>query len=196
MPEVVCDCCGKKFHRDPRAYCSRDCYVKSFGDPIERFWAKTISGENGCIVWKGSISTSGYGRITLNGKPKQAHRFSFEQANGPIPEGLQIDHVCRNRACVNPDHLRLVTSKQNTLANSNSPSAINARKSHCPRGHIFTPENTSIPKSNPHRRCKACDRERSRRTYKKMKLRHANRPCHNPEKDRAAKGPAITAVPL
>lgn len=77
----------------------------------DRFWAKVSKSET-CWVWTGSTVT-GYGTIKVNGVSLRAHRLSFEMANGEIPEGFFVDHVCRNRACVNPDHLRLATQKQN-----------------------------------------------------------------------------------
>ena len=83
--------------------------------PEERFDTKYIVDENtGCWQWIGAIDDSGYGEFGLNKKIVYAHRYSWELEHGPIPEGLQIDHLCRNRACVNPVHMELVTTQENT----------------------------------------------------------------------------------
>lgn len=78
----------------------------------ERFWVKVDKTE-GCWNWTANTSTKGYGQFWVNGKLNQAHRVSWEQVSGPIPTGLLIDHMCHNRRCVNPSHLRTVTNKQN-----------------------------------------------------------------------------------
>ncbi len=87
-----------------------------------------------------------------------AHRFSYELANGPIPEGLQIDHLCRNRGCVRPDHMEAVTPRVNYLRGDSVP-AKNARKTECKRGHPFTFQNTLVverPGFHPSRQCRTC----------------------------------------
>ena len=105
-----------------------------------------------CIEWQGPQHTAGYG---LN-RGRYAHRLAWEVAHGPIPTGMQIDHLCRNRLCVKVEHLDLVTHAEN-LRRGTGFSARNARKTHCVRGHEFTPENTMM-KSSGSRTCRACYR--------------------------------------
>jgi len=107
-----------------------------------------------CIQWGGHINQRGYGVW----RGKLVHRIAYEFACGPIPAGLVIDHQCRNRACVNPSHLRVVTIAVNVTENSHSFSAVNKAKTHCPKGHEYTPSNTSI-RANGSRACKQCRRK-------------------------------------
>lgn len=124
---------------------------------IERFWAKVDkSGE--CWLWTGCLNRDGYGHISDG---SLAHRFSYEIHVGPIPDGLTIDHLCRSRACVNPDHLEPVTLRTNILRGT-SPSAVNAVKTHCKNGHPFDSANTRILPEG-WRRCRLCERDRSRK---------------------------------
>lgn len=109
---------------------------------------------NGCWVWSGARSRGGYGRISRNYRWVNAHRAFYEHFVGPIPEGLHIDHLCRNRACVNPKHLEPVTPRENTRRSPIARGAVNARKTHCIRGHEFTPENTIVVKRG--RNCRTC----------------------------------------
>lgn len=129
-----------------------------------RFWAKVDkNGPGGCWPWLGAVRT-GYGRFAVQQKRLvQAHRFAYELLVGPIPDGLELDHLCRNRACVNPDHMEPVTSRVNTLRGT-SPAARNAVKTHCDAGHPLSPENTYV--WNGQRACKTCRRSftRSRRS--------------------------------
>ena len=84
-----------------------------YHDPEKCFEGRTQLDENGCLIWTGNLGGAGYGRINVNGKRMKAHSYAWERANGPIPEGLMIDHMCFNRACVNIEHLRLATRAQN-----------------------------------------------------------------------------------
>ena len=89
------------------------------------------------------------------------HRFVYERLVGKIPEGLQIDHLCRVRHCANPAHMEAVTQRENILRGM-SPAAENARKTHCPQGHPYEGENLFTYNQGRFRRCRACDRERGR----------------------------------
>mgnify|MGYP001009386135 CR=1 FL=1 len=128
--------------------------------PVERILSRVVVTDNGCLEFTGSRGF-GYGRIKIDGVVHGAHRVMYTAFVGPIPGGLQIDHLCRNRACVNPAHLEAVTSSENKRRGS-SPAAINARKTRCNHGHLYTPENTYVTKLGS-RACRTCIRERHAR---------------------------------
>lgn len=120
----------------------------------------------GCWLWTKSLSHNGYGRAVISrGKNLAVHRISYEAFVGPIPAGLQLDHKCRVRCCCNPAHLEPVTRDEN-IRRGNAPHVVNARKTHCNRGHAFTAENT-IRTGRGARACRACrditNKERLRR---------------------------------
>lgn len=115
-----------------------------------------------CWEWTAAKS-KGYGRVWHNGRWLRAHRVIYELLVRPVPEALQLDHQCRNRGCGNPRHQKPVTGAVNN-ARSESASAQNARRTHCRRGHEFTPENTRNRQgSRKERTCRACSQMRDRR---------------------------------
>lgn len=146
--------------------------TSSRGDLLDRFWAKVDRDGpvperrpdlGACWVWT-AAKASGYGRFAIrHGEVVQAHRFSFSLVS-EIPESLQLDHLCRNRACVRPEHLEPVTGRVNLLRGEGA-SARNAVKTHCPRGHRFDAERTT----RKGRECLVCRREQQRARYRRLR---------------------------
>jgi hypothetical protein len=133
---------------------------------LQRFLEKTEPQPNGCRLWTGAIQTNGYGSFGVRkGQSALAHRWIYEQCVGPIPAGLTLDHLCRNRRCVNPEHLEPVTNAEN-VRRGESPTAKNARKTHCLKGHALEGDNL-IQRKNGRRACKVCQRESQRKAWRK-----------------------------
>ena len=136
-------------------------------DVAERFWSHVDRGRgrDDCWLWTGSLNHLGYARFYITIAPRVrvsigAHHWAWEQYHDPVPEGLELDHLCRVRHCVNPAHLDPVTHQENARRGT-SPVAANARKTHCPQGHPYSPENTRIsPKGKRH--CRTCNAEQAR----------------------------------
>lgn len=129
------------------------------GTPTERFWPK-VDKTDGCWLWTAALSDGGYGVFGIGGRRVvHAHRFAYQQRVGPIPEGLHLDHLCRVRNCVNPDHLEPVTHAENVRRGLSGP------KTHCGYGHEMNEANTYVNPNSGHRECRACHarRERNRR---------------------------------
>lgn len=141
---------------------------------LDRFWKRIDRrGPNECWEWVGAVTANGYGRFSprVDGvmHRQMAHRVAYEALVGQIPDGLVIDHLCRNRRCVNPAHLEAVTQLVNVMRGE-GVGVINAAKSECLDGHEFTPENTYMtPRGG--RACMACQRRRSREYHARKSAR-------------------------
>lgn len=123
--------------------------------PLIRLWNRIVVDEHGCWVWTGSGNGAGYGRISVGGHRRYTHRFAYEAYVGPIPEGYDIDHLCRNPACCNPDHLEAVTHGENVARGNRG-----ARELVCKRGHWKQPGGGD---------CMECDAERNRAKRKRYR---------------------------
>lgn len=138
-----------------------------------RLWPKIKVHPLGCWTWQGTINHAGYGTFKMKGKRHLAHRLLYELEVGPIPEGLEIDHLCFTRCCCNPAHLEPVTHAENVrrmwAAPWTDPNKAQREKTHCKNGHPRTPENTYIQNAAGHKRCVICARESTLRSYHRRK---------------------------
>jgi hypothetical protein len=126
-------------------------------DPLSRIASRITETDSGCWECGYAKDTSGYPQISVSAKMQLVHRLTYEAEHGPIPVGLQIDHLCRNRTCCNPAHLEAVTSRENTMRGE-TIIARNAAVTHCPRGHRYGGDN-AFPADlvrGKQRRCRAC----------------------------------------
>jgi hypothetical protein len=123
---------------------------------VERFLEFVSVAADGCWLWTGTTTAKGYGMFfpgASGPRMQSAHRWAYEHYVGPIPDGLQIDHLCRNRRCVNPEHLEVVTARQNQERSPFDP----AKRTHCPQGHPYDEANTYVS-PNGRRNCRICAR--------------------------------------
>lgn len=151
---------------------------------MEKFSKSFDKTSNGCWEWRKGLNKDGYSQISLWGGWKKApkggqypaHRIMYELIKGELKPDEQIDHLCRNKVCINPEHLEAVDKDTNNIR-GNSPSAIHSRKTQCPKGHPYSGANLYIEfKQNGKtmRRCRACRAEQKRQQYLRSKLKEAN----------------------
>lgn len=135
---------------------------------MERFWSK-VEKTSGCWEWRAFRNARGYGQFGVGSlrdgtrRLVLAHRFAYEEERGPIPQGLELDHLCRNPACVRPDHLEPVPHAENVRRGSK------AQATHCVAGHAFSQDNTYRHPRTGRRTCKECRRRRLREHYARTK---------------------------
>ena len=177
--QVQCDHCQRQLFRNPfrvnkakRYFCDMACRKAFAAASLSVRVEEKINRESGewfngsqCWRWIGFIDKAGYGRISVGGRAGEvgyAHRVSYEFVHGPIPEGLVLDHLCRNRWCCNPEHLEAVRQRENFLRGVHPYVAIH-QSGRCARGHERNAENTYYRKDRPgHWLCRACKNERRR----------------------------------
>ena len=160
---------------------------------IERFLNKIKINEKGCWIWTGNVSNKGYGRFRFEGHKGYAHIFSFQYFNGPIPKGHEVDHLCRDSLCSNPDHLDAVTHNINVKRG-----LAGIKRTHCKRGHLMDQANSMFEK-NGRRHCRTCHYAQNKkfakthpdynttyhRKYMLRKKMEANSTSHDQESSRA-----------
>lgn len=146
-------------------YRTFDSEWSSLREKIEHYLDK--SDPNGCWIWTRGKDPQGYGLVSWGGRSSYVHRTYLIELGHEYPDGWVTDHLCRVTSCANPEHLEIVTRRENVIRGV-GPTAVNAVKTHCDNGHEFTPENTST-RPNGGRYCRACWRE----TWHKRKARHA-----------------------
>lgn len=131
-----------------------------------KVWSRAVADGTGCWLWTRGKTAKGYGVVYHCGKQLYAHRVAYELVKGPIPDGLELDHLCRVHACINPDHLEAVTHKVNT--HRGNTGAHNARKTACKQGHPFDEANTYIRQGGG-RHCRACGKATQKRYLARRK---------------------------
>jgi hypothetical protein len=141
---------------------------------MERFMSKVNKLPSGCWLWHGPVNRCGYGKFTVQRVTMAAHRFAYHNLVGPIPPELTIDHLCRNRDCVNPKHLEPVSMRENLLR-GDTLQAANARKTHCVNGHEFTKQNTRL--ESGWRQCRECKRIRKEAKRRADGVKPRNQRC-------------------
>lgn len=140
-------------------------------EEICRFWAKVRHGKK-CWTWQASKTPDGYGKFRIRGTLYLAHRIAYTLLQGPIPEGKTLDHTCHRLHCCNPKHMEVISQRVNTLRGK-GPTAQNAKKKRCKRGHLLEGDNVieRVEPDGVRRRCRICYRERKRKAYAEGKYR-------------------------
>lgn len=130
---------------------------------LARFKSKIVEAKSGCWLWQGPLDRDGYGSFFFRRQPRRAHRVGYFLQNGPIAQGMVVNHTCRNRHCVNPQHLQLVTVSENVMKDSTSIPYLNSQKTHCKNGHPFD------RKYGKQRYCSICQAAKAKRLRAKWK---------------------------
>lgn len=140
---------------------------------LERIRARVIVTASACWEWQGSTNGNGYGEIRIKQRKHYVHRLTVELTRGPIADGMDIDHLCRNRSCCNPDHLEVVTRHVNIMRGDNPDFQRRrfAAITHCPQSHPYDAANTYVTKAGT-RQCKACTRARNKARRQRQRANH------------------------
>lgn len=161
-------CCSTCYHKAYRIRAALTSTLKPA--QIARFWGR-VQKTDACWLWTGWVNPGGYGRVTIGGRPRLAHRVAYELTRGSIPDALTLDHLCFVKTCVNPDHLEPVTAEINFARAAVAGRLIgngeeHRRKTHCPHGHPYDAVNTHV---NPRgsRTCRTCSRVSSARSRRR-----------------------------
>jgi hypothetical protein len=175
---MVCTRCSGSYVGDIRSrYCSPECRKAAWDESdvrsrlrrkqlpqsphawtapeAKRFWDRVVRDDEGCWTWLGGHDANGYSKFAVRGFSRYVHRLMHELLVGSIPDGLELDHLCRNTGCIRPDHLEAVTHRENLLRGAGIV-AKNAQKTHCINGHEYTPENTYWRRDGKGKQCRAC----------------------------------------
>jgi hypothetical protein len=174
-PACAVDECGVAAYAN--GYCGRHYrLLRKYGKPYgpteeDRFWPKvdTSAGPDECWPWAATRRPDGYGLFRFDGRMGRAHRFSHLRFIGPIPDGYEVDHLCKNPPCVNPAHLEAVPPIVNNYR-SDSWAGRHQRATHCPQGHPFDDANTYRPPSGG-RQCRTCRRHHRRAAEARSRAR-------------------------
>lgn len=173
VPPLPADCrvveCADRTVGAVRSTTSEDAAMNSDDREkvLARFWKK-VNKTDTCWLWTGYIGPLGYGRFYMDSRTLQAHRASFILSGRQIPHGLDLDHLCRVRSCVRPDHLEPVTRGENSRRSPFTVTSIHLSRTHCPHGHEYAGENLYVDPRG-FRGCRACHRERERVGHKRRK---------------------------
>lgn len=148
-------------------------YIGLTQEHVEKIKSRCVTdADTGCLVWQGAVTSKGYGNVVIKvGGHKRwlpPHRVMYVVLKDPaLAPTMEIDHLCRNRLCCNPDCLEAVTSKENTRRGE-SFAAVNGVKTHCKYGHPFTEENTWRSPSTGRRKCRTCQKARRAKRYREI----------------------------
>lgn len=141
----------------------------------QRFWPK-VARADGCWEWQGAKQANGYGYFRDDSRNIYAHRFAYIDTHGPLPPGTEIDHLCRNRGCVNPAHLEAVTRSENQRRGLNG--TLRPPQTHCKHGHALTPENT-VSTSTGRRNCRLCSNRCKRESRHRQEAQRRSTTSHD-----------------